>query len=172
MQAVRFCCEIINQRSDEQTIREAIKKFARVFIDRLESTIIVVAMHINENDIRYEDEGPAMLKKPFTAEDLGTAVAEAMKKAERRNNFLRDRKLSDWPAYRASGQRTVRKFEESFISISVEGANAANLVAVISGDPEKGSVLQVTSTISTGVSPADLGERILLVYNACRDRRV
>ena len=79
--------------------------------------------------------------------------------------------MSDWPSYRASGATSVRKFEQDFISISVEGANDANLIATISGWPEKDSQLQVTSLVSTAV-PAEMGQRILLVYEAWRDRRV
>jgi hypothetical protein len=127
---------------------------------------------MNENDMWYEDDAPTVLNKPFTAEELGNAVAEAMGKTDRRARNARDTKLADWPAYKASGERSVRKFEESFIGVSVEGANAANLVAVITGNPEKDAVLQVTSTISTGIVPAELGERVLQVYEACRDRRL
>ncbi len=127
---------------------------------------------MNEHNMWYEDGNPTVLNKPFTAEDLGTAIAEEMRKTERRARNACDGKLTDWPAYKSSGERVVRKFEESFIEISVEGANAANLIAVITGNPEKDAVLQVTSTISTGVVPEELGERVLLVYEACRTRSI
>jgi len=172
MQSARYCFEIMNDSSNEQKPREAMKKSARVFIARTRTPAIAVAMHMNENDIWYEDDRPMVLNEPFTSEDLGNAIAEAMRKTERRSGNPRQSKLSDWPAYKASGERTVRGFEESFIEISVAGANAANLIAVITGNPEKDAVLQVTSTISTGVVPAELGDRVLQVYKACRDRRI
>jgi len=156
----------------EQKPSEAMKKFARVFIARSGSRAVAVGMHLNEHDIWYEDDTPTVLNGPFTAEELGNAIAEEMRKTDRRPRSLRESKLTDWPAYRASGERTVRKFEESFIEISVEGANAANLSAVITGAPEKDSTLQITSTISTGVVPAELGDRVLDVYKACLERRL
>ncbi len=172
MEPVRYCFEIMTHSNGEQKPREAMKKFARAFIARSGSTAIAVTMHMNQHDIWHEDDAPTVLNKPFTAEDLGNAIAEAMRKTDRRTRNARDSKLSDWPAYKASGERTVRKFEESFIVISIEGANAANLIAVITGDPEKDAILQVRGTISTSVVPAELGERVLQVYKACRDRRV
>src|SRR5260370_19904872 len=102
MQPVRYCFEIMTHSNDEQKPREAMKKFARVFIARSGSSAIAVAMHMNEHDIWYEDDGPTVLNKPFTAEDLGTAIAEEMRKTERRTRNARDSKLSDWPAYKAS----------------------------------------------------------------------
>jgi hypothetical protein len=172
MQSARYCFEIMSPSDGEQKPHEAMKKFARVFIARSRARAIVVGMRMNEHDVWYEEDSPTVLEEPFTADDLGNAIAVAMGKTERKTRNLRDGKLTDWPAYKASGERAVRKFEESHIEISVEGANAANLIAVITGNPEKDAVLQVTSTISTGVVPAELGERVLLVYEACRDRRV
>jgi hypothetical protein len=169
---VRYCFEIMTSSESGQRPREAMKRFARLFIARSGSRAIAVGMHMSENDIWYEDDTPAVLNAPFTAEELGNAIAEAMGRTDRRARNARHNKLSDWPAYRASGEKSVRRFEESYIGISIKGANAANLVAIITGDPEKNAVLQITSTISTGIVPAELGERVLHVYEACRDRRV
>lgn len=171
MQSVRYCFEIMTSNG-EQKPTEAIRKFARVFIARSGSKAIAVGMHMNENDVWYEDDVPTVLNKPFTDEDLGNAIAEAMRKTDRRARNARDNKLTDWPAFKASGERSIRKFEDSFIELSIQGANAANLVAIVTGNPEKDAVLQVTSTISTGVVPAELGERVQHVYEACRDRRL
>jgi hypothetical protein len=170
--AVKYCFEIMTSSESEHRPREAMKRFARLFIARSGSRAIAVGMHMNENDVWYEDDTPAVLNQPFTAEELGNAIAEAMGRTDRRARNLRDNKLSDWPAFKASGEKSLHRFEGSFIEISIEGANAANLAAIITGDPEKDAVLRVTSTISTGIVPAELGERILQVYEACRDRRV
>src|SRR5688572_18467745 len=129
---------------------------ARVFIARSGIAAVVVTMHVNDDDVWHEDETPAVLRAPLVAEVLGTAVASAMKQTARRTRNLRDVKASDWPAYRASGEKSIRQFERLFVAIEVEGANEANLVAVVTGSPEKDSELRVTSTVSTA-SPTDLG---------------
>ena len=167
----KYCFEIIASLDGAQKPKEAIKKFARVFINRSGARAIAVGMHMNENDLWYEDDAPTVLNKPFAAEDLGQAISQEMAKTDRRALEERDSKLTDWPAFKASGERSVRRFAESYIEVSVEGANASNLVAVITGSPNKDALLQIRSTISTGVVLAELGERVLQVYEACRDRR-
>jgi hypothetical protein len=128
-------------------------------------------MHMNEDGIWYEDETPTVLKGPLTAEHLGNSVGTAMRGTVRRAKDVRVTKISAWPAYRASGATSVRQFEQLFIPIDVDGANEANLVAVVTGSPEKDCVLRVTSSVSTAFS-SKVGECILRVYEACRDRRV
>ncbi len=172
MQPAKYCFEIMSSSESVQQPREAMKRFARLFIARLGSRAIAVGMHMNENDMWYENDSPIVLNAPFTAEDLGRAVAQAMGKTDRRAWNARDAKLTDWPAFKASGERSIRKFEGSFIEISIQSANASNLVVIVTGNPEKDAVLQVTSTMSTSVVPAELGARVLRVYEACRDRRL
>jgi hypothetical protein len=147
------------------------KHSACVYIARSGDTAVVVTMNVNEDGIWYEDEQARVLDGPLTGEELGAAVAGAMRSTARKSRNLRTAKMTDWPAYRASGAKSVRAFEEQFIYVAVEGANDANLVAVVTGSPEKGAELQVTSSVSTAF-PANMGERILRVYEACRDRIV
>lgn len=170
MQPEKYCFEIITA-DDGKNPREAIKKFARVFISKSGTPAIVVGMHVDERDLWYEDDNTVILSHPFTAGDLGNAVAQEMRKTNRRATKL-ENKITEWPAFKASGLRSVRKFEESFIEISVQGVNAANLSAVITGSPEKDAILLVTSTISTGVITAEFGDRIFQVYKACVERHL
>ena len=57
---------------------------------------------MNENDMWYEDDAPAVLNKPFAAEDLGHTIAREMAKTDRRATKARHSKLTDWPAFKAS----------------------------------------------------------------------
>lgn len=168
----RHCYEIITSASGRQKVKEATKAYARVFIARTKLKAIAVGMLIDENDMWYESEFATVLDNPFTEEDLGTAIAAEMQKTERRGRGTSGRKLTDWPAFKVSGEGSVKVFEQSFIEISVQSANASNLAVVITGSPEKGANLLVTSMMSTAVPPAELGLRILDVYNACLDRRL
>jgi hypothetical protein len=170
VQPEKYCFEIITA-DDGNNPREAIKKFARVFISKSGSPAIVVGMQVDERDLWYEHENPVILRHPFTAEDLGNAVAQEMRKTNRRATKL-EKKITEWPAFKASGLRSLRKFEESFIEISVQSVNAANLSAIITGSPEKEAILLVTSTISTGVITTEFGDRILQVYKACVERHL
>jgi hypothetical protein len=147
------------------------KQSARIHIAKSGSLAVVVTMHVNEDGIWYESESPAVLRGPLTAEQLGGAVVRAMSATAQRSKDLRTVKMSDWPSYRASGATSVRNFEQEFISLAIDGANDANLVAVVTGAPEIDAELQVTSSVSTAF-PTSMGECILRVYEACRDRRL
>ena len=147
------------------------KQSARIHIARSGDVAVVVTMHVNQDGVWYEDEVPTRIAGPLTAEALGGAAVRAMRATRQKAKDLRSLRASDWPVYRASGAPSVRQFEQQFIALSVDGANDANLVAVVTGAPEKDGDLQVTSSASTAF-PDQIGRRILRVYEACRDRSV
>ena len=126
-------------------------KFARVFFEKSGVSAIVVTMHRNQDGIWYEDNAPTILPQPVTAEALGRTVMNALDKTGNWNANLRSAKLADWPSFKASGMRVVRQFEQSYIALTVKGANDANLVAIIEGEPEKDAELRVTTSVSTAV---------------------
>ena len=76
-------------------------------------------------------------------------------------------KLSDWPAYRTSRSKSVRTFENEYISISVDSLNNYNLVLEIRGYPFKDSELTINSTISYAAEKEEIGKRIMKIYEAC-----
>lgn len=158
-------------RARGYAMQERVKQSARVFIARSGERAVVVTMHVNEYGILFEDDSARILEAPLSPDAIGTAVRAAMMGTARRSRDLRQARMSDWPAFRASGLRTVKSFEAEFIAIDVDAANDANLVAVITGSPEKDAELEVTSSVSTAC-PEKIGEYVLRVYEACRDRRV
>lgn len=147
------------------------RQFAKVFVSRSADTAIVVTMHANEADIWFEDETPVVLSGPLVAADLGNRVRDAMGATSRRSKDLSRHKLTDWPAFRASGASSVKRFQSLFIPIGVMSANESNLIAEVSGLPAADSDLHVVSHVSTSL-PAEVGEAVIRVYEACRDRRV
>ena len=150
------------------------RHYARVFISRHDETAIIVALHYNgEGGLLYEDEHPVVLRGPLEATTLGHETKVALDKTEIRAPVsFADHKLKDWPAFKASRMRSGRQFERDFIYIRLSGANEVNLVYLIEGYPDKDAELTVLASISSGVAAEELGELIILVYRACRDRRV
>ncbi len=147
-----------------------LKQFARVFIAKSDERTIVATIHQNELGVWYEDESPTVLEPASSAEQVGRAVREAMRKTSVRPKDLRSHKLTDWPCFKASRLRSVRQFEDRYIAIRVRGANEANIIAVVTGSPEKDAPLDVTTTASMSDEP--LGVAIIQVFEACRDRRI
>jgi hypothetical protein len=148
------------------------RRAVQVFIRRDGDQVIVVPMHYNENGVRYEDETTVRIEGPFDPSEIGTAVFLALGTSGVRPKNLRETKLTDWPAFRASGATSVRRFEADYIALKVEGANDANLVFTITGLPFKGSELEVGATAPNACSSENLGDVVGKVYRACRDRTI
>ncbi len=147
---------------------------ARVFVSQHDETAIIVALHYNgPNGLLFEDDHPVVLRGPLEATTLGNETKAALDKTQIRPPVsFANHKLKDWPAFKAGRTKTVRQFERDFIDIHLRGANEVNLVYLIEGYPDKDAELRVLTSISSGAAPEKLGDKIILVYRACRDRQI
>jgi hypothetical protein len=164
----------VRKKSSETEMAVKYRHHARVFVSRNYETAIIVALHYNgPKGLLSEDEHPVVFRGPLEATTIGHETKVALDKTQIRApvSFAK-RKLKDWPAFKASKMNTVRQFEQDFIAIELSGANETNLVYAIEGYPEKDAELRVLASISSGAAPDILGEQIILVYRACRDRRI
>jgi hypothetical protein len=145
------------------------ERHAALYIDRAGEAGIVVPLHYNgRQGPLVEDENPVVLRPPGPVA-LSDAIGDAMGRSIIQKEIaLRDSKLTEWPAFRASGSTSVRRFESEFIKLLISGANDANVTLIVEGWPEFGSELAISTAISA--SSIELGERCLLVWRACRDR--
>ncbi len=160
----------LSSRKDKKNIMH----YAHVFISKNEEIAIIVTLHFNgQGGILYEDNDPVVLSSPLESFTIGQELLSALRKTTilQLNSSARP-KLTDWPAFKASKSKSVRQFEQNFIQILVSGANETNLVYVIDGEPFKDAELHITSSISSGTPPAEIGKRVLSVFLACRDRQI
>jgi len=75
------------------------------------------------------DQPDGIVEVPFLDTDqLATSICSALKDCifEPKFNY-RDLKASDWPAYKKSGEKTIKKFETDFIRLHIRGVNESNL---------------------------------------------
>jgi hypothetical protein len=85
---------------------------------------IISALHYNSDGLYYEQEDTLAL--PIATEDgLASALREALRRYSLRDQNLRGRKSTDWPAYRASGMKSLRSFEDTYLQIQVRALNEA-----------------------------------------------
>ena len=145
---------------------------AHAYMARDSSKAIVAAVHLTQDGIACEDDSPTVLDGPFDGEELGELVVKAARSAGHVERHLRDRKISDWGALRASGVRSGRAFEANYILIDLHSVNDANLVLELTGHPEKDAVLRVTSRISSTAPNRMIGDLVLKTFTACSDRKV
>jgi len=98
------------------------------------------------------------------ARTLGQRAWEALLSFRASSDLaLRSSKKSDWPAYRASGAKSLRAFEEGFVHVSVEAFPCVLRVeATVPAKAAQG--LFVGRSISNACEFGALGELIQLVH--------
>ena len=101
-------------------------------------------MHFNSTGIYYEQESP-LLDESNDWSALSSSLRLSINRFSFRETNLRDRTKTDWRAFRASGCRSVRQFEDLYLQINVRAVNEAELFYDASCQPrgEKDIRLQV-----------------------------
>src|SRR5436190_18468631 len=100
---------------------------ARIYLGATAKEAIVAALHFNSAGISFEQDGPAVIANWRQALELGVALRLALGRFSLQERNLRDLKKTEWPSYRASSSRSVREFEATYICISVQALNEAEL---------------------------------------------
>ncbi|HZZ82470.1 MAG TPA: hypothetical protein VFE62_28485 [Gemmataceae bacterium] len=75
-----------------------------------------------------EMPGGASIVKLSDSAKLHEAIRAALESCVYEENFnYSNQQKSDWPAYQASGYKTMKRFETEFIRLLVKGVNEKNL---------------------------------------------
>jgi len=131
-----------------------------VYVPREDGEILVASMWNHAGLFAEMDHGVEACARD-DAEALGGLVKRKLAECRFKAEFdYSKRKRSDWPAYQASGLKTVKAFEEQYVAYGVGGANAANVTWQIEGPPFPNDV-SLLSARSIGTSPVELGKWIL-----------
>jgi hypothetical protein len=127
----------------------------------------IIAALYRSHGIWTEQDSPEVLTEWREPERLAAAAPRAIERFSVKDVDLRNKKLTDWPSFRASRFRTVRAFQSTYNSIWLESLNEAELFYDASMEPwdEPDIVLHVT--ISRGAAGAELGRKLLKLVDAC-----
>lgn len=130
----------------------------------------VVAAVFNHGGLLAEMPGGSTGVTLSDVAALHEAVAAALAACRFEENFdYSSQRKSDWPAYQASGWRTIKRFEAEFICLLVAGLNDQNLFYDIT-TPEFGK-RSLRLTVTVNAHGSDFGEAVqYLVRNqlACQ----
>jgi hypothetical protein len=127
----------------------------------------IVADCFNHGGLQAEIAGAARMIDGSDEADLGREVLAALLACRWEPSFnYRDRKRSDWPAYRASGESSIRRFEQGWRQFCVAGANASNIMWELSVLLEEEHQLTMAAVVSRPNDPDGLG-RGLRFLEAC-----
>ena len=136
-----------------------------------DASVIVAAVHQSPEGIYFEQPTPVLIGGRPAPEELGAAFQEAFQAFSLQERDLQRAKLTDWPAFRASGLRSVKAFQSSFRAMQCFGLNASNvLVRAVMQHPAHEDI-ELSVTFNPLLPPAVVGEKLLeleRVANALR----
>jgi len=144
-----------------------VHKLTTVYISEKHSEIIVAPyFKDSENGFNYEQPNCDIIDLNSSLEEIGLTVKRNFDKFDIKKKELGNGNKSDWPAFKASKEKSMRGFEEKYRRISVSGItdrnNSLRLETVLNL-PIK---IELTSTISAHCEPSDLGNRILKMFRS------
>jgi hypothetical protein len=127
---------------------------------------IVAALHQNSDGIYFEQPGSLLTTGQPTPAELGAAFQRALGSFSLQDKDLRDAKRGDWPAFRASGLRSVKEFESAFRPMQCYSLDASNAVvrAVMQHPAYEGVELSVS--LNPRLLPEAVGEKLLQLARA------
>ncbi len=129
---------IRRRRASRRAGEDAFVRWCNVYLE-IDGDRAIVATCFNHDGLCAEMPDGSVVIDARGDGELGQAVLSALASCEHRSDFnYRDSKPSDWPAYQASKERSIRAFEQRWRYLMVRGANSHNvtwqLEAPLDGD--------------------------------------
>lgn len=125
------------------------------------SSYAVVAECFNHDGLQAEIAGAARLIDGSDEADLGREVLAALEACRWEPSFnYRHSKPSEWPAYKASGESSIERFEQGWRRFRVAGANASNIMWTLSVLLEDEHHLTMEAVVSQQNDPDRLGRGV------------
>ena len=135
-----------------------------------ETRLIVAPMHQASTGVYYEQQAPILLAAPVIPAGLGAAFREAFDRFSVTNDNVPGTKKSDWPAFQASGLRSMKAFEQTYLPMLCAGLNSSNAVVRASvGHPTEAG-MEISSCFNPFIAQEDVGTLLFRVAGAARRR--
>jgi hypothetical protein len=122
-------------------------------------------MHQVPGGIYYEQPGPVVVDVLQPA-DLGAAFRTAFDAFSLRGVDMATRKKSDWPAYIASGLRSMASFEREYTPICCASLNPSNAVVRASRLHPADPGMELSVSFNPLSHPEEIGSALLRLARA------
>ncbi|HMP83172.1 MAG TPA: hypothetical protein PKA41_10775 [Verrucomicrobiota bacterium] len=141
-------------------------KQAHIYLANEAKPAIVAAMNHNLAGICYEQDEAVVIESWRKSDALVPAVRSALESFSFHDKNLRDTKLTDWAAYKASKARSVRDFQSTYLRISVAAANEAELCYIAQASPLDEDEISLRLTINRH-GDEEMKRKLLRLFDAC-----
>ncbi len=139
---------------------------ARIYLPREKGSAIVAPVYFNMCSLNYEQENPIVVAEWRDPIALVSAFRTAIERFTFLDRNLREVKLSDWPAYRASGCRSVRQFEGNQF-VYIKAVNEAALFYEARTKPDGEEEIELRIVLNRYGPDVELGQKILRLFDVC-----
>lgn len=123
-------------------------------------------MHFNSAGIRYEQDH-ALLAENGSWEHVARSLRQALESFSFRESNLRDRRLTDWAAYRASGLRSVRQFQREYLCMWIIALNEAELFYDARCQPREEGDITLHVTLNPYQPDEEIARQLARLFDAC-----
>jgi len=128
-----------------------------------EDGVIVAALFANLSGIYFEQPNAQFIPREVDAVKLGEAFKEAFENFAINDVNLRDQKKRDWPAFQASGLKTLKEFELSHRVASCFSLNSSNSIVRASVVHPKHADIEISVSFNPLLPAAKIGEDLILL---------
>lgn len=129
-------------------------------------SVIVAAVHQNAAGIYYEQAEPIVLQGVPSAVQLGDAFQAAFQKFSIGDASLHETRKSEWPAFQASGLRSMREFERLFRPMICYSVNSANITVRASVAHASCPDIELSISFNPLLAAEAVGERLMRLVKA------
>lgn len=127
--------------------------------------VIVAPMHVNHAGIYFE-QAEVRFFTNADSKQLGAAFREAYERFSVSDAPLQGRNKTEWPAFLASGMRSVREFEKAYRPVQCLAVNLSNTIVRASvAHPARPNV-EISTSFNPLLSFEVVGEHLLQVVAA------
>ena len=142
---------------------------SHIYLPTEKNPAIVVPVYQAGGGFAVEQETCTVLTDWRDPVKLATALLSTLKQFSLKNVDLRSRgKRTDWPVFRASGCKTLREFEATYLCIIVRAVNEAELFYDAYAKPEHEEDITLHATLNPCVLDIEIGRKLLRLYDACQ----
>lgn len=113
----------------------------------------------------FEQETCEVIDFKSSTEIIGETLKRNFHKFSISENKTVSGKIADWPALKASKEKTKSGFEKNYIRFNVNGVTENNLFFEIETALNYPIKIELTTTISSSSDNSELGQRLLRIYN-------
>ena len=132
-------------------------------------SVIVAATHqIPNGGAYYEQPSPVVLQGQPAAAQLGATFHRAFAGFSVKDKDLSALKRTDWPAFRASGARSLKEFQALFLPMQCCGLNSANILVRASTPHPVHEDLELSVSFNPLIEPEAVGEKLLQLADVAK----